>query len=127
LRCAGVAPTAPWRRAGGDHGGGVPQPHLALVAGCRATLDLIAHGGPARREHRGGVSQPHLALVAGCRVTLDLVTDNGPPGIHDLMHGMSPYESPPFLVPAQSKSIGTEHLLDSGLGAIGTGYWDWPG
>src|SRR5262245_40624856 len=27
----------------------------------------------------------------------------------------------------QPKSIGTEHLLDSGIGAIGARYWHWPG
>src|SRR5262249_14977173 len=32
----------------------------------------------------------------------------------------------PFLVPAQPKSIGTERLLDSGLGATGARYWDGP-
>jgi hypothetical protein len=52
-------------------------------------------------KHRGGVSQPHLALVAGCRVTLDTLARNGPPGIHDLMHGMSPvYESSPSWYPS---------------------------
>src|SRR5262249_177425 len=33
----------------------------------------------------------------------------------------------PFLVPAQPKSIGTERLLDSSLGAAGARYWDGPG
>src|SRR5262249_45446697 len=54
------------------------RPRVARVAGCRVTLETLAHIGPARREHRGGVSQPHLALVAGCRVTLDTFAHNGP-------------------------------------------------
>src|SRR5262249_58194240 len=99
-----VAHGGPPRR---EHRGGVSQPHLALVAGRRVTLDLVAHSGPARREHRGGVSQLHLALIAGCHVTLDPLAHNGPPGIHDLMHRMSPvYESPPSWYPHSLKVSG---------------------
>src|SRR5262249_15555898 len=99
-----VAHNEPARR---EHRGGVSQPHHALVAGSRVTLDLVAHNGPARREHRGGVSQPHLALIAGSRVTLDPLAHPRPPGIHDLMHGMSPvHESSPSWYPLSLKVLG---------------------
>src|SRR5262249_18248665 len=158
-----LAHNGPARR---EHRGGVSQPHVALVAGCRVTLDTLAHNGPARRDHRGGVSQPHLALAAGCRVTLDPLAHNGPARFQHRGRGAHPgRDSPsrtlpwlrvaasrstlspitgrraftiscmecllfmkvPFLVPAQPKSIGTECLLDSGLGAAGARYWDGPG
>src|ERR687887_105668 len=58
-------------------------------------------------------------------VTHNLLAHNGPAGFHDLMHGMSPvHVKSPFLVPTQSKSIGTKHLLDSSLGATDARYWD---
>src|SRR6516164_4937482 len=110
-------------------GGALSQLHLALVMDRRVTHDLLAGADGPRREYRGGaLSQLHLALVMGRRVTHDPLAHNGPPGIHDLTHGMSPvvYESSPSWYP-QPKSIGTEHLLDSGLGATGARYWHWPG
>src|SRR5215472_4713829 len=82
-------------------GGALSQSHLALVLGRAVTHDLLAGADGPRREHRGGaLSQSHLALVLGRAVTHDLLAHNGPPGIHDLMHRMSPvYESPPSWYP----------------------------
>src|SRR5258708_12692676 len=60
-----------------EYRGALSQLHLALVAGRRVALDLLAGADGARCEHRGALSQLHLALVAGRRVALDLL-----PGAH---------------------------------------------
>src|SRR5258708_31028394 len=56
-----------------EYRGALSQLHLALVAGRRVALDLLAGADGARCEHRGALSQLHLALVAGRRVALDLL------------------------------------------------------
>src|SRR5215510_5982531 len=85
----------------------VSQLHLGGVMGRGVTHDLVAGANGRRREHGRPVSQLHLARVMGRGVTHDLVAHNGPPGIHDLIHGMSPvYGKSPFLVPSSLKVLG---------------------
>src|SRR5919201_1888827 len=107
-------------------GGALSQLHPAMVLGRSVTHNLLAGADGPRREYRGGaLSQLHPAVVMRRSVTHNLLAHNGPAGFHDLMHGMSPvHVKSPFLVPTQSKSIGSEHLLDSGLGATDARYWD---
>src|SRR5215469_10016525 len=83
-----------------EHWRPVSQLHLARVMGRGVAHDLVAGAKGRRREHWRPVSQLHLARVMGRGVTHDLVAHNGPPGIHDLIHGMSPvYGSPPSWYP----------------------------